>query len=143
MLNSVVIMGRFTAAPVLRYTQSNTPVASFTLAVDRDFSGKDGSEKQTDFIDCVAWRNTAEFISNYFDKGSQAVVRGQIQTRNYVDKDGNKRHVCEINVEKIYFSGEKNKKINQEVEEFLEKNSEKFDGSPFKNISDEDGDLPF
>ena len=79
MLNHITIMGRLTRDPELRYTQSQTPVASFTLAVDRDFGGRDGGEKQTDFIDCVAWRSTAEFVSKYFAKGSMAVVSGKLQ----------------------------------------------------------------
>ena len=83
MLNHITIMGRLTRDPELRYTQSQTPVASFTLAVDRDFGGRDGGEKQTDFIDCVAWRSTAEFVSKYFAKGSMAVVSGRLQIRDW------------------------------------------------------------
>ena len=83
MLNHIVIMGRLTRDPELRYTQSQTPVASFSLAVDRDFGGRDGGEKQTDFIDCVAWRQTAEFVNKYFTKGSMAVVSGRLQIRDW------------------------------------------------------------
>lgn len=105
MLNSVNLMGRMTRDPELRYTQSQTPVASFTLAVDQDYSGKDGS-KQADFINCVAWRQTAEFVSKYFHKGSMAVINGRISTRQYQDKAGNNRTAVEVVVENIYF-GEK------------------------------------
>ena len=103
MLNHIVIMGRLTRDPELRYTQSQTPVASFTVAVDRDFGGRDGGEKQTDFIDCVAWRQTAEFVNKYFTKGSMAAVSGRLQIRDWTDRDGGKRRSAEIVVENIYF----------------------------------------
>ena len=107
MLNHITIMGRLTRDPELRYTQSQAPVASFTLAVDRDFSGRDGGEKQTDFIDCVAWRQTAEFVNKYFSKGSMAVVAGRLQIRDWNDRDGNKRRSAEVVVENIYFGESK------------------------------------
>lgn len=107
MLNHITIMGRLTRDPELRYTQSQTPVASFTLAVDRDFGGRDGGEKQTDFIDCVAWRQTAEFVNKYFSKGSMAVVAGRLQIRDWNDRDGNKRRSAEVVVENIYFGESK------------------------------------
>lgn len=107
MLNRIVIMGRLTRDPELRYTQSQTPVASFTLAVDRDFAPKDGSEKQTDFIDCVAWRSTAEFVSKYFSKGRMAVVSGRLQIRPWEDKEGNKRRSAEIVADSVYFGDSK------------------------------------
>ena len=91
MLNHIVLMGRLTRDPELRYTQSGTPVASFSLAVERDFGSRDGGEKQTDFIDIVAWRQTGEFVSKYFTKGRMAVVTGRLQIRDWQDKDGNKR----------------------------------------------------
>ena len=91
MLNHIVLMGRLTRDPELRYTQSQIPVASFTLAVDRDFGGRDGGEKQTDFIDIVAWRSTAEFVSKYFTKGSMAAVSGRLQIRDWTDREGGKR----------------------------------------------------
>lgn len=94
MLNHIVLMGRLTRDPELRYTQSQTPVASFSLAVDRDFGR--GEEKQTDFIDCVAWRQTGEFVSKYFQKGSMAVVSGRLQIRDWTDRDGNKRRSAEV-----------------------------------------------
>ena len=107
MLNHITIMGRLTRDPELRYTQSQTPVASFTLAVDRDFSGRDGGEKQTDFIDCVAWKATAEFVNKYFTKGSMAVVSGRLQLRDWTDRDGGKRRSAEVVVNNMYFGESK------------------------------------
>ena len=107
MLNEIILMGRLTRDPELRYTASNTPVASFSLAVDRDFAPKDGGEKQTDFIDCVAWRQTGEFASKYFQKGSMAAVKGRLQIRDWQDKDGNKRRSAEVVVDNIYFGESK------------------------------------
>lgn len=106
MLNHIVIMGRLTRDPELRHTQSGTPVASLALAVDRDFKGQDG-ERETDFIDVVAWRSTAEFVSKYFSKGRMAVVEGRLQIRNWTDKDGNKRRIAEVVAENIYFGDSK------------------------------------
>lgn len=106
MLNSVTLMGRLTRDPELRMTQSGTPVAAFTLAVDRDFKGQDG-QRETDFIDFVAWRNTAEFVSRYFSKGRMAVVNGRIQTRTWQDKDGKNRKAVEVVAENVYFGDSK------------------------------------
>ena len=103
MLNHITIMGRLTRDPKLRYTQSQTPVASFTLAVDRDIGSRDGGEKQTDFIDCVAWRQTAEFVSKYFTKGRMAVVSGRLQIRDWTDREGGKRRSAELVVDNVYF----------------------------------------
>ncbi len=103
MLNHIVIMGRLTRDPELRRTGSGIAVASFTLAVDRDFAPKDGGERETDFIDCVAWRQTGEFVSKYFSKGRMAVVSGRLQIRNWTDKEGNKRRSAEIVAENVYF----------------------------------------
>ena len=107
MLNHIVIMGRLTRDPELRNTGSGIPVASFTVAVDRDFSGKDGGEKETDFIDCVAWRGTAEFVSKYFNKGRMIVVSGRLQIRPWTDKEGNKRRSAEIVADSCYFGDSK------------------------------------
>ena len=96
MLNHIVLMGRLTRDPELRYTQSQIPVASFRLAVDRDFGGRDGGERQTDFIDIVAWRSTAEFVSKYFTKGSMAAVSGRLQIREWTDREGGKRTTAEV-----------------------------------------------
>ena len=102
MLNKISIMGRLTRDPELRSTQSGTPVASFSLAVDRDFKEQDGS-RATDFIDCVAWKGTADFVSGYFFKGSMAVVDGRLQLRDWKDKDGNKRRSAEVVANRVYF----------------------------------------
>ena len=106
MLNRCVIMGRFTGDPIMRYTQSQTPVASFSLACERDIPNKSG-EKEVDFINCAAWRNTADFVTKYFRKGSTAVVSGRIQIRSYTDKDDRRREVSEIVVDNIYFADSK------------------------------------
>ncbi|HIT33991.1 MAG TPA: single-stranded DNA-binding protein [Candidatus Faecousia intestinigallinarum] len=109
MLNSITIMGRLTRDPELRRTGNGIAVASFTLAVDRDFATKDSGERETDFIDCVAWRQTGEFVSKYFAKGRMAVVSGRLQIRNWTDKDGNKRRSAEIIAESVYFGDSKPK----------------------------------
>ena len=106
MLNHIVIMGRLTRDPELRRTGSGVAVTSFTVAVDRDFSGKD-TEKETDFIDCVAWRNTGEFVSKHFTKGSMAVVSGRLQIRSWTDKEGNKRRTAEVVADNVYFGESK------------------------------------
>ena len=103
MLNHIVIMGRLTRDPELRRTGSGVAVTSFSLAVDRDFAPRDGGERETDFIDCVAWRQTGEFVSKYFTKGRMAVVSGRLQIRSWTDKDGNKRRTAEIVADNVYF----------------------------------------
>ena len=107
MLNHIVIMGRLTRDPELRRTGSGIAVASFTVAVDRDFGGRDGGEKETDFIDCVAWRQTGEFVSKYFTKGRMIVVSGRLQIRSWTDKDGNKRRTAEVVADNVYFGDSK------------------------------------
>ena len=107
MLNHIVIMGRLTKDPELRTTQSGVSVTSFTLAVDRDFKNKDSGEKSTDFIDVVAWRQTAEFVCKYFAKGRMAVVEGRLQMRDWTDKDGNKRTSAEVVADNVYFGDSK------------------------------------
>ena len=106
MLNHITIMGRMVSDPELRRTNSGVAVTSFTLAVDRDYA-KDGAEKETDFIDCVSWKNTAEFVSKYFGKGRMAVVSGRLQIRSWTDKDGNKRRNAEVVAENVYFGDSK------------------------------------
>ena len=106
MLNKIILMGRLTRDPELRRTQTGTAVASFSLAVDRDYKAK-GAEKETDFIDIVAWRNTAEFVRKYFAKGRMAVVEGRLQVRTYTDKEGNNRRVAEVVADNIYFGDSK------------------------------------
>ena len=103
MLNHIVIMGRLTRDPELRTTQSGVNVASFSVAVERDFGSRDGGERQTDFIDCVAWRQTGEFVSRYFHKGSMIVVSGRLQSRKWQDRDGNNRTNWEISADNVYF----------------------------------------
>ena len=107
MLNHITIMGRLTRDPELRRTGSGIAVASFTVAVDRDFGGRDGGERETDFIDCVAWRQTGEFVSKYFTKGSMIVVSGRLQIRGWTDKDGNKRRTAEVVADNVYFGESK------------------------------------
>ena len=107
MLNHIVIMGRLTRDPELRRTGSGIAVTSFTLAVDRDYAPKDGGERETDFIDCVAWRQTGEFVSKYFTKGRMAVVSGRLQIRGWTDKDGNKRRSAEVVADNVYFGESK------------------------------------
>ena len=107
MLNHIVVMGRLTRDPELRRTGSGIAVTSFTVAVDRDFSNKESGERETDFIDCVAWRSTGEFVSKYFTKGSMAVVSGRLQIRSWNDKDGNKRRSAEVVADTVYFGDSK------------------------------------
>ena len=107
MLNRIILMGRLVRDPELRHTQSGTAVASFTLAVDRDFRNKQNGEKDTDFIDIVAWRQTGEFVSKYFTKGRMAVVEGRLQIRDWTDKDGNKRRAAEVIADNVYFGDSK------------------------------------
>ena len=103
MLNHIVIMGRLTRDPELRRTGTGVAVTSFTVAVDRDFGKNENGEKETDFIDCVAWRQTGEFVSKYFTKGRMAVVSGRLQIRSWTDKDGNKRRTAEVVADNVYF----------------------------------------
>lgn len=161
MLNHITIMGRLTRDPELRYTQSQTPVASFTLAVDRDFGGRDGGEKQTDFIDCVAWRSTAEFVSKYFAKGRMAVVTGRLQIRNWQDKEGNKRRSAEVVADNVYFGDSKRdnadggsfnqsqgyaqsfNQVPQQQPAYQAPQNVSAAPSDFSMLSDDDPDLPF
>ena len=147
MLNKVVIMGRLARDPELRRTQSGVSVTSFRIACDRDFKTQSG-EKETDWIDIVAWRNTAEFVSKYFQKGRMAIVEGRLQTRDWTDKDGNRRVAVEVVADNIYFGDSKREGGNG------------YDSAPsfgapmvgyaapvgdnqFAEIDEEDGDLPF
>lgn len=131
MLNHIVIMGRLTKDPELRRTATGTAVTSFTLAVDRDFSSKDSGEKETDFIDCVAWRQTGEFVSKHFSKGRMAVVSGRLQIRPWTDKDGNKRRNAEIVADNVYFGDSKPNGSNTPAP------------GDFAMLDDEDAKLPF
>ena len=147
MLNEIILMGRLTRDPELRYTASNTPVASFSLAVDRDFKPKEGGEKETDFIDCVAWRQTGEFVSKYFQKGSMAVVTGRLQIRDWQDKEGNKRRSAEVVVDNVYFGESKRREGSDSgYHDALPQRSQQSDSgrsSGFTEMPEGDGDLPF
>ena len=107
MLNRIILMGRLTRDPELRHTQTGTAVASFSLAVDRDFKDRNSGERATDFIDIVAWRQTAEFVSRYFTKGRMAVVEGRLQIRDWTDKEGGKRRSAEVIADNVYFGDSK------------------------------------
>ena len=136
MLNHISIMGRLVADPELRYTQSNVPTCSLRLAVDRDFKDRETGEKKADFINVVAWRQTAEFVSRNFSKGRMAVVEGRLQVRDYTDRDGNKRTAFEVVANSIYFGDSRpaeprHNEPNEPV------------GNIFEPIDEEDGDLPF
>ena len=139
MLNHITIMGRLTRDPELRRTGSGTAVTSFTVAVDRDFGGKDSGEKETDFIDCVAWRQTGEFVSKYFTKGRMAVVSGRLQIRSWNDKDGNKRKTAEVIADNVYF-GDNKSDSNRPVTNSALASSVVSD---YGEITDEDAQLPF
>ena len=114
MLNKIVLMGRLTRDPELRTTPAGVAVASFSIACDRDFKDKTTGEKATDFFDVVVWRQTAEFVSKFFTKGRMAVVEGRLQTRNYTDRDGNKRRAYEIVADNVYFGDSKPKEEGEE-----------------------------
>lgn len=142
LLNHIVIMGRLARDPELRRTQNGTPVASFRLAVDRDFKDKDTGERATDWIDVVAWRSTAEFVCRYFTKGRMAVVDGRLQMRDWTDKEGNKRTSAEVLAQSVYFGDSKRDSDGT----YGVPTGETYPpavGSEFKEIEDVDGDLPF
>lgn len=136
MLNRTTIMGRLTADVELRKTQSGTPVAAFTVAVERDFKGQNG-EKETDFINCVAWKHTAEFITKYFKKGSMAVISGRLQTRNYDGNDGKKVYITEVIADSVYFGESKKTEVSDVVSYTPEEAKDVF------NQIDDDDELPF
>ena len=150
MLNKIFIMGRLTRDPELRRTQTGTPVASFTLAVDRDFKSQ-GGEKETDFIDVVAWRSTAEFVAKYFAKGRMAVVEGRLQIRDWKDRDGNNRRSAEVVADNIYFGDSKRDGAPGGDYNHAPAYGAPMGGysapmggtSDFAEIDEEDGDLPF
>ena len=132
MLNKVVLMGRLTKDPEMRYTQAQTAVTSFSLAVERDAKSRDG-DREVDYINCVAWRSSAEFVEKYFHKGSMAVVAGRLQIRNWQDKDGNNRQSAEVVVDNTYFGDSKQTAPATEPQQ-----------NPFVDLgNDADGSLPF
>ena len=160
MLNKIFIMGRLTRDPELRRTQSGTAVASFSLAVDRDYKNADGT-KETDFIDIVAWRSSAEFVSKYFAKGRMAVVTGRLQIRNWQDKEGNKRRSAEVVADNVYFGDSKRdnadggsfnqsqgyaqsfNQVPQQQPAYQAPQNVSAAPSDFSMLSDDDPDLPF
>ena len=147
-MNLCVEMGRLTRDPELRRTDSGTAVTSFSIAVERDYSGKDGAEKQVDFFDCVAWRSTAEFVSKYFTKGRMIVVSGRLQTRSWTDKDGNKRKAVEIVAENVYF-GDSKRSDSTEASQGYSAPTATYAAPPtastdgYEMMTDDDGRLPF
>ena len=159
MLNHIVIMGRLVQDPVLRTTQSGVNVASFTVAVDRDFGGRDGNERQTDFIDCVAWRQTGEFVSRYFQKGRMIVVSGRLQSRKWQDREGNNRTSWEISADNVYFGDSKRDSESNNYSQSSytapagyggSNNSSSHQNTPVPQVSpnpfeelEDDGELPF
>ena len=158
MLNHITIMGRLTRDPELRTTQSGVSVTSFTVAVDRDFGGRDGGERQTDFIDCVAWRQTGEFVSKYFRKGSMIVVSGRLQSRKWQDRDGNNRTSWEVNADNVYFGESRRDSESNNSNGSYENSRSSYEsnrsyGAPqqssapapsaFSELDDGDGELPF
>ena len=164
MLNRIIIMGRLVRDPELRTTQSGTSVTSFTLAVDRDFKSRESGEKSTDFIDVVAWRQTAEFVCKYFTKGRMAIAEGRLQIREWKDKDGNNRRTAEVVAENVYFGDSKRDGAGEPGYGAPAYGNAGYgasaapaygappaygggygagESSGFSEISDEDGDLPF
>lgn len=143
MLNKIFIMGRLTRDPELRRTQNGTAVAGFALAVDRDYKNADGT-KETDFIEVVAWRSSAEFVSKYFAKGRMAVVEGRLQIRDWQDKDGNKRRNAEVVADNVYFGDSKKEGDSSGGYKAAGKSVDvEPDTEDFVEVEDDDGDLPF
>ena len=135
MLNKVILQGRLIADPEMRHTPNGVSVSTFRLAVDRDFKDKNTGERQADFINVVAWRTTGEFVSKFFSKGRMAIVVGSLQSRNYEDKDGNKRYTLEVIADNVYFGDSKKDQGAEKEPEYRE--------PQFAEIRDDDGDLPF
>ena len=142
MLNHIVLMGRLTADPSLRHTTNNIPVASFTLAVDRDRKDQNG-EKETDFIDVVVWRNTADFVSKYFSKGRMAVVSGRLQIRNCTDKEGNKRKSAEVVADNVYFADSKKESSGGYGGDYNAPALPEAQSGGFAEATEDDSELPF
>ena len=147
MLNRIILMGRLTRDPELRHTQSGTAVASFSLAVDRDFKSRDSGEKTTD-IDIVAWRNTAEFVSKYFTKGRMAVVEGRLQIRDWTDRDGGKRRSAEVVADNVYSgdstrAGVRGARYRRPAAPAPVDYGIPAGADQFAELADDDGDLPF
>ena len=154
MLNKIFLQGRMVADPELRHTQTGTAVASFRLAVDRDFKDKETGEKKADFISVVAWRQTGEFVSRYFTKGRMAVVEGRLQMRDYTDREGNKRTAAEVVADNVYF-GDSRRDGDGGAAPGASYGNAPYSPAPgggysaapvvdqFSQLSDDDGELPF
>lgn len=144
MINSVVLMGRLTFEPELRTTPSGVSVVRFQVACDRNYQ-KSGEDRKADFIDVTAWRQTAEFVSRYFHKGSMIAVEGSIQTENYTDRDGNKRKSFQVVADRVSFCGSKNESgsTNPVFNQQPTPSYQSADNSDFEEIVDDDDDLPF
>ena len=150
MLNHITIMGRFVRDPELRRTGSGVAVASFTLAVDRDFKSGNSGEKEVDFIDCVAWRQAGEFVSKYFSRGRMAVVSGRLQIRSWNDKDGNKRRTAEVVADNVYFVDSKSEPASTAPQASASASysapaysAPNYPASDFQMLEDDDAQLPF
>ena len=161
MLNHIVLMGRLTRDPEIRHTQAGLPVASFSLAVERDYGQRGTNERQTDFIDIVAWRSTAEFVGKYFTKGQLVAVSGRLQIRDWTDNNGGKRRSAEVVADNVYFAEAKRDRSQQsgqgqygqqpynyappayEPEPQYPAYNTPVSGSDFAELDDDDGDLPF
>ena len=152
MYNRVILMGRLTRDPELRTTQSGVNVASFTVAVDRDFGGRDGGERQTDFFDCSAWRQTGEFVSKYFHKGSMIVVSGRMQSRKFQDREGNTRTAWDIQADNVYFGESKRDSDNSYSQNSYGGSftapqasvpAPQMASNPYQELEEDDGELPF
>ena len=136
MLNKVFLQGRLVADPELRHTQQGTPVASYRLAVERDYKSKDANAQNADFVNIVSWRNTAEFVCKYFTKGRMMLVEGRLQVRSYTDKDGNRRTAVEVVTDNVHFADSRKDGSNNEDGSLQE-------SAGFEELADDDGDLPF
>lgn len=157
MLNRIILQGRLVADPELRHTTAGVAVATFRLAVDRDFKSKNPDEPTADFINIVAWRGTAEFVSRYFTKGRMALVDGRLQIRNYTDKDGNRRSIAEVVADSIHFCDSKRSNDNGNSGGSYDspaaspyappassaKQEQASTNNAFAELSDDDGELPF
>ena len=143
-LNHISIMGRLVREPELRRTNSGIAVTSFTIAVDRDFGKSENGEKETDFIDCTAWKNTAEFVSKYFTKGRMAIVAGRLQIRKWTDKDGNKRSSADVVADNVYFGDSKSStQDGNQANGYTAPANSFAPASDFAMINDLDAELPF
>lgn len=144
MLNKIILQGRLVADPDLRHTQSGIAVASFRLAVERDFKDRESGEKKTDFIHVVAWRQTGEFVSRFFTKGRMAIVEGRLQIRDYTDRDGNKRTASEVLAENLYFGDSKKEETAVQQQALVDPYaSAGAMNDPFAALTNDDGVLPF